>query len=365
MAASVGATVVYDRMKEVKEFDESKMGVKGLSDSGITTIPSFFVHPPQTLSHLKSSSACTTGIPVIDLSDINSDVHRPKIVQQIREAAGTWGFFQVINHGLPVSVIDETIAAIKSFHDQPPEVKAKHYKREEGRGVMYNSNTDLYRAQAASWHDALQSWMGPEPPNAEDIPVVCRREVVEWDVHAKVLGETVMELLCEGLGLESGKFKELTFSDKRLFAGVCYPYCPQSDLTMGITSHTDPGFLTVLVQNQVHGLQVKHGEDWVDVKPLPGGMIINIGDFLQIVSNGEYQSVQHRVVANSSKEPRISIVVFFNLSKWKESHYYGPLSELLTPEKPAIYRNFTMQEFNENIYSKGLDSKSLIDKITI
>ena len=83
------------------------------------------------------------------------------------------------------------------------------------------------------------------------------------------------------------------------------------------------------------------------------------------MSNGEYKSVQHRVLANSCKEPRISIVMFFNLAKWKDSNSYGPLPELLSPEKPAIYRNFTKQEYDDNFYSKGLDSKSFIDKIRI
>lgn len=362
--AAAGAIAGYDRMKEVKEFDESKMGVKGLSDSGITDIPKFFVHPPETLSSLKSSST-STGIPVIDLSSINSDSHRAKIVEQIREAAKTWGFFQVINHGVPVSVLDETIAAIKAFHEQPTEEKSKYYVREEGRGVMCASNNDLYRAKAACWHDSLQVWMSPEPAPADDIPAVCRREVVEWDLQATKVANCVMRLLSEGLGLEAGKFKESTFSDARVLVGHCYPYCPQPDLTVGITSHTDPGIVTVLLQNQVQGLQVKHGEEWVDVKPLHGGLIINVGDFLQIVSNGEYKSVQHRVLANSNREPRISIVIFFNLCKWKGSGYYGPLPELLTPEKPAIYRDFTTQEFYENFYGKGLDSKSLIDKIKI
>ncbi|GKV31836.1 hypothetical protein SLEP1_g40499 [Rubroshorea leprosula] len=84
-----------------------------------------------------------------------------------------------------------------------------------------------------------------------------------------------------------------------------------------------------------------------------------------IASNGEYKSVQHRVLANSDKNPRISVVEFFNLSKWKGNGYYGPLPELLSAEKPAIYRNFTEQEFLENFYSKGYDSKSLIEKIKI
>ncbi|KAI8562996.1 hypothetical protein RHMOL_Rhmol03G0079600 [Rhododendron molle] len=336
--AAAGTVAGYDRMKEVQEFDESKMGVKGLSDSGITTIPKFFVHPPETLSGLKSSSTFT-GIPVIDLSNMESASNRAKIVEQIRDAAKTWGFFQVINHGVPVSALDETIAAIKAFHEQPTEEKSKYYVREEGRGVMYASNNDLYRAKAACWHDSLQVWMSPEQAPAEDIPAVCRREVAEWDRHATEVAESVMGLLSEGLGLEAGKFKELSFSGARVLLGHCYPYCPQPDLTVGITSHTDPGVVTVLLQNQVQGLQ--------------------------IVSNGKYKSVEHRVLANSNPEPRISIVIFFNLWKWKGSGYYGPLPELLSPEKPAIYRDFTMQEFYENFYSKGLDSKSLVDKIKL
>lgn len=272
----------YDRSKEVKEFDESKMGVKGLSDSGITSIPQFFIHPPETLGDLKTSSPPSTTIPVIDLSNFNSSTHRPKLIQQVKEAAKTWGFFQVINHRVPISVLDDTMAAIKAFHELPHGEKSKHYKREESRGVMYASNNDLYRTEAASWHDSLQVWLGPDPLEVEEIPEICRNEVVAWGVHATEVAEDVMELLSEGLGLEAGKFKELTFSKGKALVGHCYPYCPQPDLTVGITSHTDPGFITVLLQNHVPGLQVKHGDAWVDVKPLPGGLIINVGDFLQV-----------------------------------------------------------------------------------
>ena len=85
----------------------------------------------------------------------------------------------------------------------------------------------------------------------------------------------------------------------------------------------------------------------------------------------QYTSIQHRVLANSYKEPRISVVTFFNLNKWKADAdsdgdgYYGPLQELLKPEKPPIYRNFTAREYLDNFYSKGLDCESFIQKVKI
>ncbi|KAM3709714.1 hypothetical protein ACJW31_02G193600 [Castanea mollissima] len=367
MAATdhIAATPTFDLAKEFKEFDETKMGVKGIAESGITSIPKMFIHPPEVLSTLKKPTSHTKkAIPLIDLSSFNVPTKRHQLVEQIREAISSWGFFQVINHGIPLSVLNETLDAIKAFHDQPHEVKSKLYNRDnDEKGVMYQSNYDLYRAKVATWHDSLTIWTAPEEKRGkeEDIPEICKKEMEAWESHSSKVAEILFELLSEGLGVEAERFKKLGFFDARLLVGHYYPYCPQPDLTVGLKPHTDAGF-TVLLQNQVGGLQVKHCDEWVDVEPIPGALTINIGDIIQVISNDNYVSVEHRVLASASKEPRISAVTFFNMHT---NASFEPLPELLSSDKPAIYRKSTVAEYIESYYSKGLNCKYFLDKIKI
>lgn len=279
MATIAGAPNEYDRAKEVKEFDESKIGCKGLVDSGATTIPRFFIHPLESLPVKPSQPSSSCLIPTVDLSHPRSE-----IVHQIRDAARTWGFFQVIHHGIPVSVLDGAISAVRSFNELPTELKLQHYSRSMAHGVSFSTNFDLYRSKAATWRDTLQVLLGPDPPAVDRIPDVCRSEVVEWGGHVRRVGEVLMGLLSEGLGLEKGRLEEMTCLEGRHMVAHYYPYCPQPDLTLGLGSHTDPGVLTVLLQDQVGGLQVKYQEEWLEVNPLQGALVINIGDLLQVLS---------------------------------------------------------------------------------
>lgn len=271
----------FDRASELKQFDESKAGVKGLLDAGVNRIPRIFIHPPETLSDLKPSLAAVS-IPTIDLSGVDSPALRPSIVDQIRRASSTFGFFQIVNHGVPQKVLDAVIASIRAFHELPAEAKAPYYRRDVGTGVSYLSNIDLFKARAASWRDTIQIGLGPVAAARESIPEICLEAVADWAAETERLGYLLQEVLCEGLGLDSGRLKEATYGEGRMMVGHYYPYCPQPDLTVGIKSHTDPGVLTVLLQDHIGGLQVRHGGGWVDVQPVAGALVINIGDLLQV-----------------------------------------------------------------------------------
>ncbi|PIA36121.1 hypothetical protein AQUCO_03400199v1 [Aquilegia coerulea] len=329
VSAPFGKEYCDEWVKQAKEYDQSKMGVKGLLDSGVTTIPSIFTHPSEDLNDLKPSSR-NLEIPIIDLSMMIND--RLKIAHQIKESFSSWGFFQVINHGIPIQVIEETIKAFKCFHEEPM-IKDRYVWDEK---VSYYSNFNIFKSKAVNWKDSLRVLTSPNPPEKETIPNVCRKELMAWDEYMKSLCETLMELMCEGLGVSSNRLKELSCLQMRKLLCHSYPYCPQPDLTMGLPTHTDRGLLTLLLQNEVSGLQVKYDDEWVEVKPIPGAIIVNVGDLLQ--------SVEHRVLANPYKEPRISVAVIFNPGKCDESDYYGPLPELLSQENPGLYRNFTIPE---------------------
>ncbi|KAL3725787.1 hypothetical protein ACJRO7_030766 [Eucalyptus globulus] len=348
----------FNRAQELKQFEESKLGVKGLVDSGLTSLPSLFVHPPETLSTLKPTRPRPDSIPTIDLSCRDS-FQRPSVVAEVGRAARELGFFQVINHGVPTEVLDRTIAVVKAFHEQPMEAKARIYRREMETGVSFFSNLDLLHSKAASWRDTLQIMLGPKLADVEEIPEVCRNEVLEWNKQVQQLGSLLLGLLSEGLGLSAGKLQELTCLENRVMVGHYYPYCPQPDLTVGLTSHTDPVVITLLLQDQIGGLQVKHGDEWVDVAPVPGALLVNIGDILQIMSNNEYKSVDHRVLANPSREPRVSIAVFCNPSD--QENEFGPFPELVSSDKPAAFRQFIFSEYMRRFFTKELDGKSLIN----
>ncbi|KAJ0969151.1 hypothetical protein J5N97_022028 [Dioscorea zingiberensis] len=359
MTTSTGG---FDRVKALKEFDDTKAGVKGLVDSGITTIPAIFRHPH--LHHDLSPAASHLSIPTVDLS-----LPRSTVIDHIVSASKQWGFFQVVNHGIPLSAIENTISAIRSFHELPADVRSQHYTRERVGGVSYSSNLDLFRARAASWRDTVQIHMGPVRPEVDRIPAVCRAETLAWDEHAKEIAREVMGMMCEGLGLDTRRMEEMSCLEDRLMVCHYYAPCPEPDRTFGIVDHTDAAVLTVLIQDMIGGLQVKKEEDgkevWVDVKPIPGALVINVGELLQIISNDIYKSAGHRVVANSHQDARVSIAIFYNPGKRGESDLYGPLPELISSEKGAFYQNFTISEYMGAFISKELRSKTLVEQFKL
>ncbi|KAM7466978.1 hypothetical protein LguiB_014540 [Lonicera macranthoides] len=347
----------YDRVSELKAFDETKAGVKGLVDAGIQKIPQIFIQPPDILAKNANIKNTHFIIPVINLESIDKDPsHHKEVIDKLRYASETYGFFQVVNHGIPVSVLGEMLNGARRFYEQDTEVKKQFYTRDMTRKVVYNTNFDLYNAPAANWRDTFLCFMAPYPPNPEELPAACSDIQIEYSKQVMRLGSSLFGLLAEALGLKSSHLTDIGCNERLTVACHCYPQCPQPELTLGATKHTDDGFLTVLLQDRIGGLQVLHQNQWIDVPPVPGALIVNIGDLLQasLISNDKFKSVEHRVVANQ-EGPRVSVACFFSaLSLMPSSKLYAPIEELLSEDNPPKYRETTVEEFVSYSCSKGL-----------
>ncbi|PIA36461.1 hypothetical protein AQUCO_03400384v1 [Aquilegia coerulea] len=321
----------YNRVEELKAFDDTKTGVKGLVDTGHLKVPKIFIRPQHELVQKSDTNLTNFQIPFIDLHGVEKgEKRRDDIIQEIISASENWGFFQVVNHGVPLNVLEDMIKGVKSFHEQDDEVKKQFFSRDRIKRVKFNSNFDLYKSRSANWRDTLTLQMlSPDPLDPNEMPIACRDITIEYTKHVTTLGYTLLELLSEGLGLKPDHLNELNCGEACTLAAHYYPACPEPELTLGTASHTDPSFLTILLQDQIGGLQVLHQDHWVDVKPIPGALVINIADLLQITSNDKLKSIQHRVLANHVG-PRISVACFltnhFNMS----ANTYGPIKELIS-----------------------------------
>lgn len=105
--------------------------------------------------------------------------------------------------------------------------------------------------------------------------------VNEYSKQAINLGLTLFELLSEALGLSSSHLKDTDCAEGLLLLGNYYPKCPEPEQSLGASVHTDGSFITILLQDHVGGLQVLLENQWVNVPPIHGALVVNVGDLLQ------------------------------------------------------------------------------------
>lgn len=188
-----------------------------------------------------------------------------------------------------------------------------------------------------------------------------RDEVLEYMKRAELLIKKLLELLLRKLNVkEIDKNKGNALMGSLRINMNYFPHCPNPELVAGVGPHSDISSITVLLQDDTGGLYVRgieEGGSWIHIQPVNGALVINIGDVLQIMSNDQYKSIEHRVIANGSRN-RVSVPIFVNPGP---DALIGPLPEVLETGAAPRYKSVLFSDYLSYFFSKGHDGKNTID----
>ncbi|KAK2401550.1 protein DOWNY MILDEW RESISTANCE [Trifolium repens] len=317
--------------------------------SNFQSVPENYIFPPESRPG-NVKVPFSSSIPVIDLSEARKG-DRTNIIQKIIKAAEEFGFFQVINHGISVNEMKETMSVFKEIFQMPEEYKKKLCTNDPSKPCkMFTSSFNYATEKVHLWRDSLrhpcyplEQWQHIWPEN----PTTYRECVGDFSNEVKELGSRIMNLIGEGLGLKCGYFdNDLTGS--MILSVNHYPQCPEPSLTLGMSKHSDPNLITILMQDDVSGLQVLKDGKWIAVEVLPHSFVINVGYTLQIISNGKLKSVEHRVVTNSSQGRTTAA---FCLAP-SDDCTVEPAEAITDEHNPPIFKSFKYKDFISHYFNK-------------
>lgn len=304
-------------------------------------------------------------LPVIDLAPLRNDVSPATkliLARRIATACSDWGFFQLINHNIPLAHLDAVQTQTRGFFEQPLELKqrAQSLATANASNVFgYGLNTTGYKYSGRPWIERFQCSWSPHSNLQEQAQRLLSPPAAESFISAveafckgcESLAKLTLELCALGLDLEPSTFAQFMNPSQSMARLNYYPACPTPDKTLGLGAHTDPYTLTLLHQCQVGGLQVCKDGKWITVKPRRGAIVVNVGDNLQAWTNGRFRSVEHRAVLND-QVPRVSLVFF----------YAPPFDTVIRAPEAIVqadgkrrYRNFTWGEFLEFLKKQNFE----------
>ncbi|GMH26074.1 hypothetical protein Nepgr_027917 [Nepenthes gracilis] len=307
-----------------------------------------------------SADCCFTQIPVVDLASAEAKSLAVKACEE-------FGFFKVINHGVPTEFITKLEDEAINFFSLPPSQKEKAGAASPfGYGVKaIGSNGDVgwveYLLLSAKPDITSRISLSIFPENPEAFSGAIRSYVCA----VKKMACEVLELVAQGLNMErSNVFSRLVEDENSdsCFRLNHYPPCPsglraQSDRNLiGFSEHTDPQIISALRSNNTSGLQILLSDGtWLPVPPDYNSFFINVGDSLQVMTNGRFKSVKHRVLAEGMKS-RISMI-YFGAPPLCEK--IAPLPSLIEEEEQSLYNEFTWRDYKDAAYKSRLSVNRL------
>ncbi|XP_043720733.1 1-aminocyclopropane-1-carboxylate oxidase 5-like [Telopea speciosissima] len=281
------------------------------------------------------------AIPVIDFSKLDDGEERSKTLSQIANGCEEWGFFQLVNHGISEELLERVKKVCSECYKLEREETFKNSKPVKMLNDLVEGKSNE-KLENVDWEDVFTLLDDQDWPSES---LEFKETMAEYRYELKKLAEKLMEVMDENLGLPKGYIKKALNGEDKAFFGTKvshYPPCPHPELVNGLRAHTDAGGVILLFQDdKVKGLQILKNGEWIDVQAMPNSIVINTGDQIEVLSNGLYKSVWHRVLATPDGNRR-SIASFYNPS-FKAT--IAPAPELIKPEVTKEVAQVAYPEF--------------------
>ncbi|MEM7133334.1 MAG: 2-oxoglutarate and iron-dependent oxygenase domain-containing protein [Chloroflexota bacterium] len=312
-------------------------------------------------------------IPIIDLAPLHLGTKAgvEQVAQAVDYAYSQVGFAYLINHGVDQTLVDRLFASSAEFHGLPREAKMAIEVNEHHRGfIPINTSTTRTSSVAeVTKPNQSESFMMMHERASDDPDVIAgvplagpnqwpadlpnfRETVTRYNAALSNLGHKLVQVISVALGAAPDALDKY-FERPTTFLRLLYypPQPPQSpDDLYGSAPHTDYGFITILAQDEVGGLQVRNtAGQWIDAPYMPGAFVMNTADILHRLSNGRFISTPHRVINRSGRE-RYSNPFFFdpNMSALIEPLASGAPQGTMPKFESVIYRDYLMERLNAN-----------------
>jgi isopenicillin N synthase-like dioxygenase len=268
-------------------------------------------------------------LPTLDISRLDAgEDERQKFLEELRVTARDVGFFYLTGHGVPDNLIRDVVAQSRQFFQLPDAdklaiemVNSPHFRGYTRVGLEVTRGQADWREQIdfSSEREALPrspgtpDWARLQGPNQwpAALPEI-KATVLEWQRQLTGLGIRVLEAFALALRQDKDVFAPIY--EAGVIQHVKLIRYPGRDATggdQGVGAHKDGGFLTLLLQDVQGGLQVEADDgSWIDAPPVPGTFIVNIGEVLEMASNGYLRATVHRVVTPPAGRDRLSVAFF-------------------------------------------------------